>query len=161
MQRFKEFLKEDIGRGYCYVSPDKRSAQLLVEWAVKDAKLNDIYDMSELHCTLIYDDRNKKFDMPMAKQIYTGKPKQIKMLGDNNDVLTILLESKELTARHNDLIKAGYFRTYESYLPHVSLKTDATKEDFRKAKKAFGILKEKLKTIKFTNEKWKLIEHEE
>ena len=149
MKSFKEFLEEDIGRGYCYVSPDKKSAKLLIDWAVNEAKIGNVYDVSELHCTLIYDDRNKKFDMPMSKQIYTGQPKQIKMLGEEKDVLTILIDSKELTARHNELIKAGYFRTYDSYLPHVSLKTEATHEDVVRAKKAFGSLKETVKRDSF------------
>lgn len=161
MQRFKDYLQEDVGRGYCYVSPDKKSARVLMQWAAKEAHLENVYPVSDLHCTLIYDDRNKKFEIPMAKEIYAGTPKGVKMLGENKDTLTILLDSPELQKRHRDLIRSGYTRTYASYLPHVSIKAEASYDDFLNAKRAFPKLKAKLKELTFTNEKWKLIESEE
>lgn len=117
--------------GYCALKPSGRDARV-IEAVMQSIGLVDIIPSGELHMTLMYDKSNpisdnavKTIGKPTKK--YFAVPVDVKMLG--GDSLVIEFESDLISERHHEL---SLFMThsYDDFIPHVSIKYDATERDF-------------------------------
>ena len=116
------------GPGYASVHPEPGQARAVAKW-LAGCGIKDPMPARQMHVTLIYDKRNKRFDVERRRgALYAARPRSVEMLGGGH--LVLVLDSRDLSARHQALIDAGYQHSFQQFRPHVTLKSGATDEDF-------------------------------
>ena len=153
MHSFKEFCEvQNREQGYGYVSVKPISESLhLIRKLINNSGIENSLNNAELHMTLAYDANNPVLTVDAAPQdtIINGTMKEVKLLGD---ALVVVLESDEAQQRYEELADLGFGSDYPDYIPHISLKYDASKEDFLDARNVFK--KFKGKNVKLYSENW-------
>ena len=148
------------GPGYASIQPEPGQTRAVQKWLYKVCGIKGGLPARSMHITLLYDDRNKRFDVEQRRgAMYPARPRTVALFGDH---LVLLLDSPEVAARHQKLVDAGYKHTYPQYRPHITLKKGATDDDFLSA---IGCLDKLLKQVpkmtlyrerwEKTNEDWK------
>jgi hypothetical protein len=76
--------------------------------------------VSKLHCTLMYDERNKipRSDVDIPPVIYHASVMGVAVLGC---AVVLLISSNDIMARHFELEELGFNYSYDNYAPHMSV----------------------------------------
>lgn len=85
----------------------------------------------KLHVTVCYDQTGqteKLVDIPKSNA-YAAVITGFKVLGKNNDILALTLESDTIQALHDELIAAGYSHSYPKLMVHMSIAYDLSYSD--------------------------------
>lgn len=123
MQMTKNLVRNGwTGNSGLYVSvvPNKHSKDIIK--VIADVLATEC-NIDELHCTIMhspYVSPSEKSVHPKTK-IFRAKMKDIKLLGKEEDVLAIILESEDLSSEHERLKALGAKHYREFYLPHITI----------------------------------------
>lgn len=127
MSEFKKSL------GYFSMDLNKDSVKLIKDFCDK----NDIpvHDKG-LHTTVIYDEnagKQLKTTLLIEEKVLNTYPVKAtivgtKLLGENKDVLVLLISCMKHAECFNRLLKDGYHHSYPDYQPHMTIVYDATPE---------------------------------
>lgn len=87
----------------------------------------DLFEAPEIHTTLMYA-RSSPIDaygrIPptlVGANVWVGKPRY-EILGEDARCLTIAFESDILTYRHLELRRKGLVHSYDTFVPHITLR---------------------------------------
>ena len=153
-------LNESFNKGgYCCVKPSEEVANEIYNWVTKTCKFHDNIDpANEYHATLIYDKRNKQFDISEPKEEYIASVSGADLFGEEKNVLVLLLDSEDLQNRNKELIDAGYESTYPKYKPHITIKKESNQNELKTVEKNLKDLNSIIGNISLTNENWAMVE---
>lgn len=146
--------------GYVYVKPIRNHAVAISSWCKSDAFMSSTVRPTDMHCTIMYDDRNKitKLDRSVnPKKIYRARLHNVDVfLGDGSypPALIIELRSIDLQKRFQKLRAIGFRTKYLTYRPHITVKLNPTEADFEDSLIAFRDLVHDLPEIILTGETW-------
>lgn len=119
MKTFKEFLElnteEHYPGVYMALKLSDYSDRALKEFQELDGELEN------LHCTLIYSDKPFIGKIEVKEYSIIVKPKKFSLFGENNDILVLEVESRELMNRNRELIQQYGFIQDWAYSPHITL----------------------------------------
>jgi len=119
--------------GYVNVRPDQMIAHHIAGY-LKDLGIEDYIQPDDMHVTVMYS-RNNAIDTnadPKRKYIATVKNGVAIMGKNSSSTVALKLDSDDLQARHGELFMHGAVHSFDEYVPHLSLKYNATDEDLRK-----------------------------
>jgi hypothetical protein len=101
-----------------YVARKVQNSEDLFNWFAKHGLTNQV-DPSDLHVTIAY---SKKFFEPLlSTEDITVTAVGFDLFGDDEEILVLRLESKELQIRFDDCINRGAVFDYGIYQPHITL----------------------------------------
>ena len=138
------FLEDKKPTGTYAAAKLSKETKKQVKQYLKDNDIADACDVDDMHCTILFSRKHLpdytaagKYDTPIkAKstgfEIWKSKPKE----GESKNVLVLTLKSKEMTARHKELMKehdATY--DFDQYKPHVTFCYDFKDGDPKKLSK--------------------------
>lgn len=123
MKTFREFLWEQLYSGV-YMALKVQSPELV---KYQKEHLSD-YDIEEdLHCTLVYSDKQFVGDVQVKEYSLSVEPIGFNLFGPNNDVLVLELNDETLINRNKELVeKYGFVSDYDEYKPHITLAFEFT-----------------------------------
>ena len=148
--------------GYVSVVPSPIHAKHMENWAKNICRIKFSVPRKEMHCTLMYDVRNKvattNTKKPLKGRLFMAEPINVALLGKKNDYLVLELHSPDLERRHEKLKSYGFRHSYKKFLPHVTIKEKAVKSDFVSAAANLYYLLEVLPEMVFYGENWSEVE---
>lgn len=116
-----EFYYKSFKNGNYYGVKPTDEAKEKIESIMKDLKLKEPVDVDDIHVTLMYSPDKGNPMIPPSDLEYKAHPSKFALFGDEKDCLVIKLESKDLEARHKELLATGFIHTYDDYKPHITL----------------------------------------
>lgn len=132
MLSFKDFSN---GSGYISTNVSKSDSDKIHK-ILKDLQISDY--IPDLHVTLMYDVSNPSIKLSTPKnQEFETKATGVKLLGKPGTkwyAIALVLESKDLQQRFNELKDKGFKHSYPDFIPHVSLKYSPTDDDVKTIK---------------------------
>ena len=123
MKTFKEFLelnKERYSGVYMALKLSDYSDRALKEF--QESQGGELEE--NLHCTLIYSDKPFIGKIEVKEYSLIVKPKKFSLFGENNDILVLEVESRELMKRNRELMQQYGFIQDWAYNPHITLATN-------------------------------------
>lgn len=111
--------------GYCELQVDLGTGVKLQRAMAK--RLNpelELIPINKLHATIMYDVRDPEIYPSKSSEVYKCKVVGTKILGEPNSKwysAALLLDSPEVQARHQQLLKEGFKHSYDDLLLHVSI----------------------------------------
>lgn len=140
------------GQGYISLKVNLQDAKKLHK-LLSDNGVTDLIPPDKMHMTLMYDKSNPSVGYEPSKETYSSRLLSIKELGDGDWKAVVLeLLAPEVSARHDDLKAQGYTHSYDSFIPHVSVKYKPSEGDLVKIKGLFDKIVEALPNIRLDNE---------
>lgn len=122
MKTFKEFL--ELNKHYSGVYMALKLSDYS-DRALKEFQESLGGELEEnLHCTLIYSDKPFIGKIEVKEYSLIVKPKKFSLFGENNDILVLEVESRELMNRNRELIQQYGFIQDWGYSPHITLATN-------------------------------------
>ncbi|WYW01777.1 RNA ligase [Pseudomonas phage vB_PpuM-Voja-6] len=106
----------------------------------------DVMPMSELHCTVMYS--SSTIDDVAARGVlnpshkYTAEVTGVDVFGPKEDTLVLLVNCKELTDLHNQLLGIGAAPTFPDYKAHITIQKPYTERFKTKLEKFLKELEE-------------------
>lgn len=117
--------------GYVSVKPTPSSKSQVSDF-MSGLGLSGMMDPDDLHVTIFYSNKSSIQDSPNYTREYDARLNgEIGLLGK---YLVLGVDSQSLSDRHNELASAGGVSDYPSYIPHLSIKKNPTKDDLDKVK---------------------------
>lgn len=151
--------KAGAGQGYVSVRPDPMSARTIQRW-LRRIGVVDGESRKDMHVTLMYDRRNKRFDVQRRRgALYSARIKTIELLGGENgpQAMALTLESQQLDKRFAELKLAGYKHSYPRFKAHLTIKNAPSDSDFLLALTNLDSLWTMLPTLTLYREEWKAV----
>lgn len=111
--------------GYCELQVDLGTGvklQKLLEPQLTEGM--ELIPINKLHSTIMYDVRDPDIYPSKSNEVYKAKVVGVKTLGEPGSkwyAAALVLESKEIQARHKKLLAEGFKHSYDDLLLHVSL----------------------------------------
>lgn len=152
IQMRKHKKQGSAGLGYVSLKVNIQDAEKLHK-LLSNNGITDLISPEKMHMTLMYDESNPSVGYEPSKKVYASRLFAIKELGEGEWKAVVLeLNSPEISARHDDLKAQGYTHSYDSFVPHVSVKYKPSEGDLMKVKGLFDKIVEELPTITLENE---------
>jgi len=130
-------LRARHGYGAVRIHPDDAKQ---IEDALFAVGLRGMIRPEEYHVTLMYDAQNPMIDTDTPEGAeYKAKVTELTKYGDDGsrwEAIVLKLDSHDLAARHNFLVRKGFRHSYPTYNPHLSLKYMPDDGDLAKIKSA-------------------------
>lgn len=143
--------------GYISVKPELAYAQALNRM-LKVVGIEDSVPPEEMHVTLMYDESNSvsyeatRYLRNHGERNYYAEITELELI--NGEHLVIHLDSYELTQRHEEL-SVLFSHSYPQFLPHMTVKYDATEKDLEVLRSVFPLIKSQYGSIMLSNETFK------
>lgn len=77
----------------------------------------------ELHCTLIYSEKGNPDFRPYDRGM-EAEAVELKLFGENKNILVLTIHSDDLIMRHEQLRHLGLRHSFDPYAPHITLSYD-------------------------------------
>ena len=121
---FKEYVGDERRKGvFIEASYTPEDCKKLHDWAKNTLHLKDPLAPHLYHTTLLYS--RAQVD---AEKLITNKnpgwivaPKSYELLGDDHEVLVLIIDAPEMIKLHQQLLKAGGTHDYDKFIPHITL----------------------------------------
>jgi len=121
--KFEYYYKSFKNGTYFGVVPDEDGMEKIKD-LIKSLKLKNPIEDEKIHVTLMYSEDKGNPLIPPSDLTYEAKPVGFALFGPEKNCLVVKLESKDLQARHDELLASGFIHSYDDYSPHVTLSYD-------------------------------------
>lgn len=153
MKPYKNYIMEEKSEGgYISLSVADESAER-IEDVLSEFEINGL--IQQFHLTLMYDVSNPSVSYKTNDLTYESDIVDIKILGEEDSewrAIAFELSDNTLVTRHQELLSQGFNHSYDTFIPHVSIKYKPSEKDIKTLTTHKEYILKQIGIIKLTHE---------